>query len=367
MRHFLASRPAELPALLDHWVAAAVITPEQAARMRADLGPTPPSKLTVLPTVSPAAEPHAADRRQTSIAIEALGYLGSLLIVIASLLFASRYWDDVSTAGHLVIVGAAATLLLLAGFAVPARLGEAAVRMQAVLWLGATVSTAGFLGILGDEAFGWYDEDLALLVFAGTTVLAALLWWRLPTVVQQALVVAGLAGVAGAAAAQLQVDNLPGIAVWGVGAIWFVLGWGGVVRPRWAAVLLGGVGVLIGPGMTVPADGGIVLALVTIAALLCLAILARDLLILAVGAWGALQFLPIAINEWFPSEVTAAAVLLVVGGLLVLGAVWFARRRTGTSVPAKRRAYAIPATAALIAGACVAVAATAVILVLGLT
>ncbi|NIK59156.1 DUF2157 domain-containing protein [Kribbella shirazensis] len=373
MRHFLASRPAELPALLDHWVATGVITPEQAARMRADLGAMRPRTLTVLPTPTPTSTPAPApvvapaERRQASIAIEALGYLGSLMIVIASVLLASQYWDDLSAAGHLVVVGAAAVLLLGAGFAVPARLGEAAVRMHAALWIGATLSTAGFLGILGDEVLGWYDADLALLVFAGTTALAAVLWWQLPTVVQQAPVVVGLAGVAGAAAAQLEVDHLPGIAVWGVGAIWFLLGWGRVVRPRWAALLFGGIAVIVGPGMTMPADGGIVLALATITALLCLAVLARDLLILAVGAWGALQFLPIAINEWFPGELAAAVVLLVVGGLLVVGAVWIARRRTGGSATAQRRAYTVPAGAALISSACVAAGVTAVILAWGLT
>jgi len=196
MRHSLAPRPADLPTLLEHWVAAGVITPEQAARMRADVGPAGPSAPTM-----PAASPET-DHRQASLAIEALGYLGSVLIVVASLLLASEYWADLSTVGQLIVVGGAAVALLLAGFAVPERLGPAGTRMHAVLWLGATVATAGFLGLFGHEVLGWYGEDLALLVFVGATALAAALWWRLPTGLQQAAVVAGLTGAAGAAAAE---------------------------------------------------------------------------------------------------------------------------------------------------------------------
>jgi hypothetical protein len=242
--------------------------------------------------------------------------------------------------------------------------------MHAVLWLGATVTAAGFLGLFGDEVLGWYGEDLALFVFAGATVLAAALWWRLPTALQQAALVVGLTGTAGAAAAQFQVreDQLPGLAMWGVGAIWFLLGWGDMVRPRWTALLLGGIGLMIGPGMTMPADGGIVLALTTVTALVVLAVLARDLLVLALGAWGALQFLPIAINEWFPGEVAAAVALLVAGGLLVSTAIWIARRRGVSPSAGARHDYAvIPAPVARLASAGVAVAVTVAIIVLGTT
>ncbi|MEV0283590.1 DUF2157 domain-containing protein [Kribbella sp. NPDC050820] len=353
--------PADLPALLDRWVAAGVITPAQADRMRADLGPSRP--------LSPAAP---REHHETSLAVEALGYLGSVLIVVASLLLASQYWNDLSTAGHLLVVGAAAVTLLLAGFAVPKRLGPAGLRMHAVLWLGATVSTAGFLGLLGNEVLEWQDEDLALLVFAGSTALAALLWWRLPTSLQQAVLVAGLAGTAGAAAAQLNAaeDELPGLAVWGVGAIWFLLGWGGVVRPRWSALLFGGISLIIGAGMTMPADGGLVLALVTAAALVSLAVLARDLLVLALGGWGAVQFLPIAVNEWFPGELAAAIALLGAGGLLVAVAIWIARRRDGhpaTGGSAHRQYGVIPRQVAWTASAGVALTVTALLILLGTT
>jgi hypothetical protein len=353
------SGPADLPALLDHWVAARIITPEQAARMRADLGrrfglhlvPAPPG------------------HRQGSLAIEALGYLGSVLIVVASVLFVSAYWDELSTTGHLVIVGGAVVTLLLAGFAVPQQLGQAGRRLHAVLWFGACLCAAGFLGVFGAEVLAQQDEDLALLIFAGTTILAALLWWRHPTSLQQVAVVVGLAGTAASAAAELPLrgELAPGVALWGVGAVWFLLGWGSVVRPRWTALLLGGIALMVGPGLTVPTDAGIVLALITTAVLVVIAVLARDLLVLGLGAWGAVQFLPVAINEWFPGELAAAATLLAVGSVLVVAAIWIAwrpRAATSTYLP-PRRYDAIPERTAWLAAGVVTLAVTAAVLLLG--
>jgi hypothetical protein len=324
MRQQPAHGPADLPALVDDWVATGVVTPEQGARMRADLGlPGPgPAPRTVLP------EPSRTERRQASPAIEALGYLGSVLIVVASVLLAAEYWNDLPTPGHLLVVGAATVVLLLAGFAVPDHLGPPGRRMHAVLWLGATAAAGGFLGVFGDEVLDWHEEDLALLIFAGTAVLAMVLWWRLPTVAQQVAVVAGLGGTAAMAAAELQADReyLPGVALWGVGAIWFGLGWGSVVRPRWTALLLGGVAVMIGSGLTMDTDGGIALGLVTVAVLITLAVWSRDLLVLGIGAWGALQILPTAMNTWLPGQLAAAAALLVAGTGLVAVAIWIARK-----------------------------------------
>ncbi|MFM6849758.1 MAG: hypothetical protein ACKOVB_11730, partial [Terrabacter sp.] len=78
---------------------------------------------------------------------------------------------------------------------------------------------------------------------------------------------------------------------------------------------------------TMTYDAGIVLALLTVAGVVLVAVLARALPMLGAGAIGTLMIVPRAVNEWFPGELTAPFVLLGLGGGLVVLAVWIARSR----------------------------------------
>jgi hypothetical protein len=360
MRQSLPDREVELPLLIERWVTEGVITAVQAERMRADLG-----LLDSYPTALAAPPAH---QERTSLVVEALGYLGGVVILVAAGLLADRYWSDLSTSGRLSVVAGAAAVLLTAGSAVPQRLGAAGVRLHAVLWLLSTAATAALLAVFGNDVLGWQGEDVGLLTSAGTATLAGALWWRLRTVLQQLVLFAALLATAGTAAAQLSGSStLSGVAVWGTGAVWFLLGWGGLIAPRRAAFALGAVGMLIGAGFTIPTDAGIALALATVTMLVVTAVLFRDLVLLAVGAVGALQILPSAIVKWFPGVLAAPLALLVVGGLLVAAAIYIAQlRRDRPSAEAQVRDYAGGSPrAALGAAAAVAVAVTTVVLALG--
>jgi hypothetical protein len=369
MRQQLPYGPADLPALLDHWVAAGVITDVQAARMRTDLGLlTPAPNLTVLPVRAP-------QPVRTPLVVEALGYLGGVIILVASILLTAQYWSDLATWAHLSIVAIAALVLVLSGLAVPERLGMPGRRLRAVLWFAATGATAAFFALLAWESFDWHAEDVAQLSTAGAAVLAAALWWRRrSSILQQLALIGTLAGTAAAATAQLHPTGgqLPGVAVWGVGAVWFLLGWGGLLRPQRVALAFGAIGLLVGSAITMLGDeglndAGIAFALLTVVAIVAAAVLFRDLVLLAIGAWGALQTLPSAIGEWFPNELAAPLVLLGVGALLVAGALYIARRRTHTESGPPAHDYSSgPVRIAVGSAAGVAAAVTAFVLVAGL-
>jgi hypothetical protein len=68
---------------------------------------------------------------------------------------------------------------------------------------------------------------------------------------------------------------------------------------------------------TFPSEAGVVLALVTTAAVVAAAVQFRDVVLLAIGALGALNVLPAAITTWFPETVVAPHALLAVGATLV--------------------------------------------------
>ncbi|MFD4324775.1 DUF2157 domain-containing protein [Nocardioides sp. NPDC058538] len=346
-----------LAPLLATWVADQLITREQADRILA--------RRNVLVQAQPAAQ--EPPRERTSLIVEALGYLGGVIILVASILIASLYWDQVGTSARLAIVGGVAAVLLGAGFAVPERLEEVGLRLRSVLWLLSTGAFAGFLGLLGADALNMASKDVFLLTSAGVTAYAAGLWLLGRTFVQQMVMMVGFMLTAAALTNELGVnDELPGFAVWGVALIWLLLGWGGVLEPGRFVIVYGAAAMFIGALTTIPTYAGIGLALLTSAAVVAAAILFRDLLLLAVGAIGTLLVLPSAVIELFPGDLAAPIVMLAVGALLVGAGLFIARRRHAepqAGTPAHDFSVGTPAaaiTAAGVAGATV----TAVIVTL---
>jgi hypothetical protein len=111
--------------------------------------------------------------------------------------------------------------------------------------------------------------------------------------------------------------------------VWLLLGWGGILGPRRVVVPLGAAAMVIGAMMTMQYDAGIILAILTAAAIVSVAVLFRDLVLLAVGAVGALIVLPPAVSRWFPDNLAAPVALLALGALLVSSALWIAAAGRG--------------------------------------
>jgi len=348
-----------LTSLLETWVADQLITPEQADRILVR------GQVTVQAPL-----PEQQRPARSSVVIEALGYLGGVIILVASILVASLYWDQVATTARLVILGSVAGLLLAAGSAVPERLEDVGVRLRSVLLLLSTGALAGFLAVLGADALDMADQDVFLLISAGATVYAIGLWLMSENLVQQLAVMLGVMVTAAALTNELDVSQaLPGVAVWGVALIWVVLGWGGVLEPRRFVMVVGAAGMFVGAMTTIPTNAGNVLALLTAAAVVTSAVLFRDLLLLAVGAFGTLLVLPAVITEWFPGRLAAPIAMLAVGAALVGAALFVARRRhtqPAPSVPIHDFSVGTPAVAMWAAGV-VGVAVTTVIVTLAVT
>lgn len=317
MRVSTDERPA-LPQLIDRWVADGLITAVQADRMRDDLGLTEPS---------PVPKASAGGRPPTSLVVEALGYLGGVIVLVAAGLIAGRYWHSLTDATRLGLVGGAALALLLAGFGVPAEQRRSAgVRLRSVLWVLSSAGTGAFFALFADQVLKLDGPAVGLMASTGAAVLAAVLWWRLPILAQQTTFFVMTTLVASTGVAHLtDRPHLPGLAVWGTGVVWFVLGRRRIVTPQRPVLALAATVALIGTLMMLPADAGNVLAICTLVAAVAVAVVIRDLLLLAVGALGALNILPAVITEWFPGRLAAPLVLLAVGALLVTAAVYVAK------------------------------------------
>lgn len=338
-----------LRADLDRWSAAGLISGAQAADILA-------------------AERHTAagppPGRTAPLVAEALGYVGGILLLVGTGTLVGRYWADLGAAGRLAVALGASALLLVTGAAAPDRLGAARDRLRAVCWVLSAATFAAGLALLGAEVLDAPDEDVAVLAGAGAAGYAGLLWWRHRGPLQHAALVAALAVTAGAAAARLPAgeDAVAGLAVWGVGAAWLMLG-GGRVVDRYPAYVSGAVAAVVGGQLAMEAGWGGWLAAPTAAVLVVAGVRARDLVLLGVGAAATLVTVPAVVSRYFPDTLAAPLALLATGAVLVFAALGAARRR-----PAGGTARARPARTgtAVVLAVAVALAATAAVVGLGL-
>jgi predicted membrane protein DUF2157 len=341
--------PDDLAARLARWVGLGLLSRAQAERIMAvERG-----------------EPVARARRTVSTLAEALGYVGGVLILVATAVLVGQLWTDLGVPGRLVVTFGAVAVLIGVGAVVPTG-SPAGGRLRAVLWLVAVVVLGFGAGLLARDVWGLAAETVLLVAACETAVVAAVLWWWHHTALQQAAFVAALTVVAAAAAAHLPREDaaVTGLAVWGVGAVWLLLGWGAVVRPRLVADVLGGAVLAMGTLAVVGPAWGSVLAIATGVALVAAGVALRDVALLVVGSLVLLVDVPLVTDRWFPDVLAAPVALLVVGVLLVVGALVAARRgafadRGHRGVRTGPRALAVGMAAA------VAAAVTAAVVVAG--
>jgi hypothetical protein len=270
------SRARGLAADLERWVAAGLITSEQAESIRAH------------ERAAAAARPPAGERRISLIA-EALGYVGTALALAGAAVGLGQAWEDIPAWGRLA-VAAGATVLLLLGGAILLRQTEPAFRrLQSVLWFLAVGAGVWFLVVLAVEYLGLEDDErMMLLVGAGSAVLAGLLWAVRRDALQHAALFATLlAALVGA------VLCLPGeapiwlyaLVVWALGVAWGLAGW-------FTAVFLMAVSV---PTGQVP--------------------------LLAVGTLGTFGYLTWAVFHFFGDSLSVPVVLVIIGAVFIALAV----------------------------------------------
>jgi hypothetical protein len=297
--------PNGLAAHISDWVAAGLLSSEEASAILAHEGLAPSA-------APPALAPVPATRARLgswSVA-EGLGYLGGMLAIIGLVLVVARYWADMATAGKLGLSGAGAVAFLIAGLAVRERAAPALDRLRGFLWLGSTAAAALFTGVLTFYGFGAEAAQTVVLVAAGVVSLeSGLLWrWR-DRPIQQATFLAAVAAFTGALVAMFAAGGPVGVALWAVGVGFLVAG-----LRRWTPlpVLTEGIGSLT-----------VVIGAVTIATAWegsgLIAVLATALALVAV-----------AVTPGWAPERADQMILGVVGGLTLLEAVpstlgWFAR------------------------------------------
>lgn len=296
------------------WVEAGLLSEAQAAAIadfeRAALESRPPPRL--------------------SPAIEALAYVGGVLVAVGAGMLVGQSWDELGTAGHLVVTGLAA--LLTGG--VGAMVGEAdpvAWRLRGFLWALSAGALAALAGLVAFELGDLEGEPVALSV-AVVGAAASFGYWQLrDRPLQHLLTFVGLSvslGVAVTWAVGAESGLATGLALWLLGVGWAGLAWQRRIPPATLGFLSGVVLTLVSASIVGSQVEWLapLLGLATACAWVGIGIATDEPVAMAPGVVGIFVFLPWTLG-YFVGESVGAPVIAMVSGALLLGVVVLLMRR----------------------------------------
>ena len=309
---------------LRRWTDAGLITAEQAAAIeqRELAGP------------AGAGSKVAADRGRVPFVVEALGYVGGALAVVAGFIATADLWRDLSR-GALEGFAAAGCVVLLAGGAALRSADDPAFgRLRSVLWLLSAACLTAFCGLIGEDRND--DDEWLVMVVALVTAayLLGLHLWHRSMLLVIALFVA-LSVAAGAFSVAIDDDEdawQVGLAVWLLAVVW-TAGAGRIsaLTPVDGVLLSGIGGAFVGAQLMMTRDLGHLVGVVTVATVVVAGTLLKRTWMLALGTLGVLVVAPQTATHFLPDSVGAPVAVFLVGAGLVAIAVWLARR------PGRRR------------------------------
>jgi len=298
----------------ERWVAVGLISEEQARAI--DAYEQAQRAIRPAPRVSPA--------------IEALAYVGGVLLAVGAGMLVGQFWKDLGVGGRIGVLAAGA---LFAG-AIGAVVGESdpvTSRLRGFLWALSTAGTIAAAGLFAHELLDLSGEPVALFAAGVGTIETAGYWMLRDRPLQHLLTSVGLAVSIGAAIAWAGGEGGPiGLALWLLGAAWTWLAWRQRIPPPLVGFLLGAALTLVACGIVGAQVEWLapLLGLATAAAWICAGVARNELLVLAPGVVGVFVFLPWALGYYFGETFGAPAVAMLSGGLL-LGVVGLLIRRAG--------------------------------------
>jgi hypothetical protein len=289
-----------------------------------------------------AGEVGEAQPKRISLLTEAVGYVGTILVLAGAVAAVGQRWVDISTTGRLTILGAATLIFLGIGVFIRSSAEPAFQRLTSVTWV---VSVAAFAGsaVVVNQSYGTSPETAFLTTAAMTTVYAAVLWLVHQHAIQQAVLFAGV--VASTVAIILRTVDSPAawmiaVPLWAIGVAWAAGGWWRRITPWFVAVPMGLLVALITP---MPIESSAVrfgLGIGTAAAVMAFSVVAKFVPGLAMASVAMLGYVIGAVIYYFGDTLGVPASLTIAGLLILsLAAVatrwhWFSRKQPPVPPPA---------------------------------
>ena len=299
---------------LTRWTAAGLIDARQAGQIQA----------------AEAARIAAMPHRRLPLVAEVLGYVGAAIALTAAAITVHQFWKHVPPAVELAFTVIAAVGLLVAGAAVHAGTEPAFARLRSVLWLLATASATGFVGVLTHRYLHLSDGTIGLLAAAAWLACTVPLWWRTKSPLQHTAAFGGVIALAETGLNRIDPHVGAfgaGLALWIVAGLWAIAVYRDYLPPRNSGLALSAAGLLAGALISSDAAAGQVLAVVTVAGLLTVGVMTRRVLMIVIGAIGVTYVVPDSASRYLPGSVGPPLAVAVVGLILFGIALWLARTR----------------------------------------
>ena len=287
------------------------------------------------PDVTPHPMAEAAQPRRISLLMEAIGYIGTILVLAGAVAYAQQHWTDTSEAARLAILAVATVVFLGVGIFVRSSTEPALRRLAAVTW---AVSVAAFAGAAGmvNLLLDTTGKTPFLTIATATAAYAVVLWVLHRHGVQQA-VAFGAACVGVASIVNYVITDASGwmivLPLWAMGVAWAAAGWLRRVDPWFVAFPLGLLVALIAPAtFEQPSALRFGLGIATATAVMLFGVVLKLPPALAMGSVAELGFVIGAVTYYFGDTLGVPASLAIAGLLILVMAAaaarwhWFGRR-----------------------------------------
>jgi hypothetical protein len=279
---------------------------------------------------------------RVSLLTEAVGYVGTILVLAGAGAAVGQHWEDIGSAGRLAILGTATLIFLGVGWLVRSSAEPAYRRLTSVTWAVSTAAFAGTVAVV-NEVYDTSDKTTFLTVATATTVYAAVLWLVHQRAIQQAVLLVGIL-VSTAAVVVRMVDEpdpwMIAVPLWAIGLAWAAAGWLRRLAPWFVAVPLGVfVGLIAPSAVGEPSALRFGLGIGTGVTVMALSVWARFTPGLAMASVALLGYVVGAVSFYFGDTLGVPASLTIAGLLiLALAAVsmrwhWFSRKQLPAAEP----------------------------------
>jgi hypothetical protein len=258
-------------------------------------------------------------RSRVSLLTEAVGYVGTILVLTGGGVALGQRWTDFSKPTRLGILGAATLVFLAIGTLTRTSTEPAFKRLTSVTWAVSVGTFAGTAGVV-NELQNTEPETAFLVIATSSTAYAMVLWGLNPRALQHAVMFAGLLFSAGSILVRVIHEPPTWVvptAIWAIAVLWVSLGWTRRISPWWTAVPLGLLVALIAPAAIQNAPARFMLGIGTAASVMALGVAAKFTPGLAMGAVGLLGYV-IGVVTYYFSDTAGVPLVLAITGLLVL-------------------------------------------------